>query len=123
MEVVARGGANYSVNRAIGLLIWDVQDCFRVGIVERHQRAARARWDRDTVRPGRGRPDDPRRPAGTRYGGLYGHDVGRCDRSANPSKPSASYRANQACSVCRDTPTLEATCDIDRPSLITASTA
>jgi hypothetical protein len=29
----------------------------------------------------------------------------------------------QECSVCRDTPTFEATCEIDNPSLITANTA
>lgn len=31
--------------------------------------------------------------------------------------------ANQVCSVCRDTPTFSATCEIDNPSLITANTA
>jgi hypothetical protein len=42
---------------------------------------------------------------------------------SNPAKPSASYRANQGCSVCRDTPTFEATCGTLRPSAITANTA
>jgi hypothetical protein len=29
----------------------------------------------------------------------------------------------RVCSVCRDTPTFSATCEIDNPSLITANTA
>ena len=35
----------------------------------------------------------------------------------------AQPRANQACNVCRDTPTLSATCDTLKPSAITANTA
>src|SRR5215204_6973899 len=51
------------------------------------------------------------------------HPRGRCERSANCSRPPASYLASQACSVCRDTPTAAATSLTVRPSLITASTA
>src|SRR5215217_9757405 len=50
------------------------------------------------------------------------HPRGRCERSANCSRPPASYRASQACRVCRDTPTVAATSLTVRPSLITAST-
>src|SRR5215217_4126848 len=51
------------------------------------------------------------------------HPRGRCERSANCSRPPASYLASQACSVCRDTPTAAATSLTVRPSLITASPA
>ena len=37
--------------------------------------------------------------------------------------PAVATEANQVCSVCRDTPTFSATCDTDKPSLITADTA
>ena len=52
-----------------------------------------------------------------------GHCRGRCDRSAKPSRPSASYLPSQACRLCRDTPIAAATSVTVRPSLITASTA
>jgi hypothetical protein len=48
----------------------------------------------------------------------------RCGvRSTERSGMTSRYRANQACSVWRDTPTFSATCDIDIPSPITANTA
>ena len=44
-------------------------------------------------------------------------------RSPSPSRPPASYLANQAWTVCRETPHCPATSVTDRPSLITANTA
>ena len=61
--------------------------------------------------------------ASTVAGICCGEVNGRCDPSTNPSKPPASYLANQACSVCRDTPTAAAVSMTVRPSLITESTA
>ena len=40
-----------------------------------------------------------------------------------PIEALSLIAANQECSVWRDTPTFEATCDTDNPSLITANTA
>ena len=58
------------------------------------------------------------------YAGIWcGHCRGRCDRSAKPSRPSASYLPSQACRLCRDTPIAAAASVTVRPSLITASTA
>jgi hypothetical protein len=48
---------------------------------------------------------------------------GRGDRSAKPSRPSASHLPSQACRLCRDAPIAAATLVTVRPSLITASTA
>src|SRR4029450_2413820 len=61
--------------------------------------------------------------ASTAGGICCGCAVGRCDRSARPSRPPPSYRPSQKCKVCRDTPTAAATSVTVRPSPITASTA
>src|SRR5205807_7331645 len=52
-----------------------------------------------------------------------GHRSGRWERSGKPSRPSASYRASQRCSVRRLTPHWLATSITVRPSEITPSTA
>jgi hypothetical protein len=61
--------------------------------------------------------------ASTVAGVWCGHVTGRCDRSPSPSRPAASYRPSQRCTVRRSTPHWRPTSEIVRPSLRTAKTA
>jgi hypothetical protein len=68
------------------------------------------------------RPTQLRHPHLNSYATCRGLDRGRCDRSANPPRPSLRYRANQAWTVCLDVPSPAATSVTDAPAK-TARTA